>query len=69
MIFIKEKMAEDPKVCQLEQLKTCAVLVTNKGLVKPIDKIVHFSNEFFIGESLFDLQKLFPGMFPLNFRS
>lgn len=59
MTFIKEEMARDPKVCSLEKLKSCAVVVTDKGPVKPVEEVVHFSGEFFTVE-LFDLKKLFP---------
>jgi hypothetical protein len=59
LVFVKEAMTADSKVCPIEKLKACAVVLTNEGLVKPGDDIVHFSGDFQV-DDLFDFQKRFP---------
>lgn len=47
----------------MDELKDCAVLVTNQGAVKPSEAILHLSSDFFVVDSILDLQRHFPGAY------
>lgn len=44
----------------VEELKDCVQLVTNKGIKRPQEEVIHFSSEY---KDQWDLPKQFPGMF------
>ena len=60
IIYIKEQWDTDPKICDLEELRACALLKTNNGFVNPVTQPVHFTVEY--GNET-NLKKDFPSKF------
>ena len=58
IIYVKEQTEKQSNVCNLEELKDIAQIVTNKGIKNPNTEPVHFSHNY--GNTI-NLQKTFPG--------
>lgn len=46
IVYIKEQWDSDPSICDLEELRECALLQTNKGFLNPSVQPVHFTIEY-----------------------
>ena len=57
LIYIKENLELDPSACDMAELRSCALVKTNKGFVNPSTQPVHFSLEY--GNKI-NLKKEFP---------
>ena len=57
IVYIKDQWDLDPGVCDMEELRLCALIMTNKGFVNPSLEAVHFTVEF--GNKV-NLEKEFP---------
>jgi hypothetical protein len=57
VVYIKDQWDSDPDVCDLKELRSCALIQTSKGFVNPSLEPVHFTVEY--GNKI-NLQKEFP---------
>ena len=57
VVYIKDQWDLDPSVCDLKELRSCALIKTSKGFVNPSLEPVHFTVAY--GNKL-NLQKEFP---------
>ena len=55
---MKEQTEKQNNVCNMDEIKDIAQVITNKGIKNPNKDPVHFSRHY--GHTL-DLQKTFPG--------
>jgi len=58
LVYIKEETDKQASVCNLEELKDVAMLMTSKGLINPKKAAIHFPPQY--GNQI-DLQKVFSG--------
>ena len=57
IVYIKDQWDLEPGVCDMEELRLCALIKTNKGFVNPSLEPVHFTVEY--GNEV-NLEKEFP---------
>lgn len=46
LVYIKEQTDKDSSVCNLDEVKDVAVLLTNQGFKKPSKEPVHFPAQY-----------------------
>jgi hypothetical protein len=64
IVYIKDQWDLDQGVCNLQELRSCALIKTSKGFVNPSLEPVHFTVEY--GNKT-NLQMQFPSKFCLFF--
>lgn len=56
-MYIFEQRLSDPSVCDINELRSCVQLLTNKGPLNPVEVAIHFTTRF--GNAI-DLAKQLP---------
>lgn len=57
LVYIFEQRLSDPSVCDINELRSCVQLLTNKGPLNPVEAAIHFTARF--GNAI-DLAKQLP---------
>ena len=56
-MYILEERLNDPSVCDMDELRSCVQIITNKGVLNPTVTPIHFTPKY--GNTI-DLARQFP---------
>ena len=61
-MYVLEERLNDPSVCDMDELRSCVQILTNKGTLNPKSTPIHFTPKY--GGSI-DLARQFPSKSPV----
>lgn len=64
LVYILEQRIADPSVCDIDELRSCVQILTNRGVMNPIVTPVHFTTKY--GNTI-DLARHLPSK-PLTYK-
>ena len=63
-MYVLEERLNDPSVCDMDELRSCVQILTNKGTLNPKSTPIHFTPKY--GGPI-DLARQFPSKSPVIF--